>query len=119
VNDDVVVLAHGETTCLEAAAVPEDTPDVKVLKVFEAGEAAKALASFLDPQVGIECVERVAVRVGNPMPLSSISKLLTSGRLPSSSVWLLRCARIETFPSVLPTSSIAWMAFTIISTTGV
>jgi len=39
---------------------------VKVLEVFEADEAAKSLAAFLDPLVGIECVERVPVQVGKP-----------------------------------------------------
>src|SRR5487761_829325 len=37
-----------------------------VLEVLQAGEAAKAFAAFLDPEVGIERVEGVAVHVGEP-----------------------------------------------------
>ena len=81
-DDNVVILTHRETATLESGTFPVHALDVKVLEVFDAGEAAEALAAFGDPTVRVKRVERVAVFVGKADSLSWMSKLVTFGRLP-------------------------------------
>src|SRR5262249_53179256 len=65
-DNDVLVLAHREFALFKTAVVPIDTLYMEILEIFQASEAAKALATSIHFKVGIKRVEGIAVYIIKP-----------------------------------------------------